>query len=146
MRTHIIASLLLATPVAAVAQAPRAVTAEDYARAEQFLGNNTFPLVSGIPGRPTWLPDGRAWYRVSTADGSEFVMIDPGRRTRAPAFDHARLAEALTAAMDREVEPGSLPFRSFELSDDGHELTFTVGGSPFGPMRGSGGVRWSARL
>jgi len=152
MRTqHLIASLLLVVPVAAAAQAPRAVTAEDYARAEQFLGNNTVQLVSGIPDRPNWLTDGRAWYRVSTADGSEFIMVDPGRRTRAPAFDHARLAAALSTAMDREVEAGRLPFRSFELSADGNELTFTIGGGmPFGPPRGggggSGGQAWTCDL
>ncbi|MGD8727294.1 MAG: DPP IV N-terminal domain-containing protein, partial [Gemmatimonadales bacterium] len=148
MRTHLIASLLLAVPAAASTQAQRVVTAEDYARAEQFLGSNTFSLVSGIPDRPTWLPDGRAWYRVSTAEGSEFVMVDPARGSREPAFDHARLAAALGAAMDREVEPAQLPFRSFELSADGHTLTFTVGGSPFGRRMGGsgGGQEWACDL
>jgi len=147
MRTSIIASLLLVVPVAVSAQAPRVVTAEDYARAEQFLGSNTVSLVSGIPDRATWLPDGRAWYRASTADGSEFVMVDPARRSREPAFDHARLAAALSAVMGRDVEPAQLPFRSFELSDDGNTLTFTVGGSPFGRrMGGGGGQEWTCDL
>jgi dipeptidyl aminopeptidase/acylaminoacyl peptidase len=140
MRTqYFIASLLLVMPAAASAQAQRVVTAEDYARAEQFLGSNTVPLVSGIPGRPAWLPDGRAWYRVSTTDGAEFVMVDLDRRSRAPAFDHARLAAALSSAMDREIGAAQLPFRSFELSADGNELTFTIGGMSFGPPRGGGG-------
>jgi len=139
MRKYLIVTLLLVLPVAASAQAPRVVTAEDYAHAEQFLGANTAQLVSGIPDRATWLADGRAWYRVSTADGSEFVMVDPRRRSRAPAFDHTRLAVALSTAMDRPVDPHQLPFRSFELSADGNALTFTVGGSPFGRAMGMGG-------
>ena len=150
MRTYLISALLLGAPVAASAQAPRALTAEDYAHAEQFLGTATTRLVSGIPDRPTWLADGRAWYRVSTADGSEFVMVDPGRRTRASAFDHARLAVALSAAMDRPVDPHQLPFRSFELSDDGNTLTFTTGGSAFGRAMGmgvgGGGESWTCDL
>ncbi len=146
MRTYLAIALLLAAPAATSAQVPRALTAEDYARAERFLGSNTFSLVSGIPDRPTWLADGRAWYRVSTADGAAFVMVDPARRTRAPAFDHARLARALSAAMDREIAAGQLPFRSFELSADGTALTFTVGGSPFGPPRSGGGQEWTCDL
>ncbi|MGH7699027.1 MAG: S9 family peptidase, partial [Gemmatimonadales bacterium] len=116
MRTPLTLALLLAAPPAAAAQAPRAVTADDYARAERFLAPHTSRLVSGIAGPPTWLPDGRAWYRVSTAGGSRFVMVNPARRTRAPAFDHARLARALSAATGRPVEGTDLPFQSFELS------------------------------
>ena len=56
-------------PSAARPQARRALTADDYARAERALGPATGPLVSGMPGRPSWLADGRASYRVSTATG-----------------------------------------------------------------------------
>src|SRR5436190_7239516 len=53
-------------PSTALPQARRALTADDYARAERALGPATGRLVSGIPGRPSWLADGRASYRVST--------------------------------------------------------------------------------
>ena len=142
MRKHFFSALFLVVPVAVSAQAQRALTAEDYAHAEQFLGTNTTQLVTGIPDRATWLDDGRAWYRVTTPEGAEFIMVDPGRRTRAPAFDHTRLAVALSTAMDRPVDPHQLPFRGFELSADGSELTFTSGGGGFGRamgMRGMGG-------
>jgi dipeptidyl aminopeptidase/acylaminoacyl peptidase len=150
MRTHIIVVLLLAAPLAAPAQTPRELTADDYARAERFLGVSTAPLVSGIPGRPTWLPDGRLWYRVTTADGAQFIMADPGRRTRGPAFDHARLAEALSAATGQSIEGNDLPFWTFDLSADGRHLTVTVAdtGAPGAP-RGRpprGGQRWTCDL
>ena len=147
MRNYLLAGLILVVPASASAQAQRTVTADDYARAERFLGTNTYALVDGIPDRPTWLPDGGAWYRVSTAGGAEFVMVDPETGTRAPAFDHARLAEALSEAMDRQVEPGDLPFRDFELSADGGTLTFTAGGTVSRWMRGGGGGQpWSCDL
>jgi len=113
-------------PAAALTQAPRALTADDYARAERALGPATGRLVSGIPGRPIWLPDGRAWYRVSTATGWQFVMVDPRRRTRAAAFDQARLAQAVSAATGRQVTGDSLPFSSFDLSPSG-QLSFESG-------------------
>src|SRR5207248_2333332 len=55
--------------------APRALTAADYARAERFLTYNTTPLVLHSGVRPTWLPDNRFWYRVTTERGSEAVLI-----------------------------------------------------------------------
>ncbi len=130
MRPHhvAIAAVLLCNmlPSAALTQARRAVTADDYARAERALGPTVGRLVSGIPGRPIWLPDGRAAYRVSTPTGGQFVVVDPRRRTRAAAFDHARLAEAVSAAVGRRVTADSLPFSSFDLSPDG-QLIFESG-------------------
>src|SRR5213594_859067 len=115
-------------PSTALPQARRALTADDYARAERALGPATGQLVSGIPSRPIWLPDGRAEYRVSTRTGWQFVLVDPRRRTRSAAFDHARLAEAVSAAVGRRVGSDSLPFVSFDLSPDGRQLTFDVSG------------------
>jgi dipeptidyl-peptidase-4 len=145
MRTHLTLALILAAPLAAAAQTPRVLTAEDYARAEQFLGANTSRLVSGIARAPTWLPDGRFWYRVATAEGAQFIMIDPDRRTRTPAFDHARLAQALSTATGRRIEGTDLPFQTFELSNDGRELTVQLGGNAFGLARGEGRV-WTCNL
>src|ERR671923_2235907 len=48
----------------------RALTANDYARAEKFMGYNTNPLVLGAGIRPRWLADDRFWYRVTTPAGS----------------------------------------------------------------------------
>src|SRR5207253_8058083 len=99
MRPHhvAIAAVLLCDilPSAALPQARRALTADDYARAERALGPAINRLVTRFPVRPAWLPDGRAWYSVSTRGGFEFVVVDPRRRSRTAEFDHARLAAAL---------------------------------------------------
>jgi dipeptidyl-peptidase 4 len=124
MRLYTAAALLVAAPVAA--QQPRQLTAEDYARAERFLGANTAPLVTGIGVRPTWLPDGRFWYRTTVPTGSAFFVIDPVRRTRQAVFDQTRLAAALAAASGGRVEGNRLPFQTFELSKDGRSITVAV--------------------
>jgi len=79
----------------AAAQQQKALTAADYARAEKFMGYNTNPLVDHSV-QPTWLPDGRFWYRDSSAAGSEFVVFDPVKLTRQPAFDQEKVAGALS--------------------------------------------------
>jgi dipeptidyl-peptidase 4 len=102
---------------------PEQVTAADYARAERFLAPRTVPLVAGVAGPVTWLPDGRFWYRTTTAAGASFIMVDPSARTRTEAFDHGRLAAALGSVTGSTIDAARLPFASFELSRDGREIT-----------------------
>src|ERR1700693_118032 len=95
---HLSAALAsLSIAVCGLAQQPRAVTAADYARAEKFMSYNTAPLVLRSGVRPGWLADYRFWYRNITEAGSEFILVDPVKGTRVPAFDHVRLAAALSA-------------------------------------------------
>jgi dipeptidyl aminopeptidase/acylaminoacyl peptidase len=62
--------------------APQTVTAADYARAERLMSYNVTPLVYHSGVRPTWLPDGRFWYRIQTDGGSEAVLVDPARSSK----------------------------------------------------------------
>ena len=124
MRLYHVALVVAATALPSLAarnaagQEPRKVTAEDYARAEKFLGTNTVPLVTGLGFRPTWLQDGRLWYRTTVATGSAFIVVDPAKRTREPLFDQTRLAAALAAASGGRVDGARLPFQTFDLSKD----------------------------
>jgi dipeptidyl aminopeptidase/acylaminoacyl peptidase len=113
---------------AAVAQQQPARTAQDYARAERFMGYNTQALVDGSMGQPNWLAGDRFWYRVLNARGSEFILVDPARKTRVPAFDHARLASALAAATGKPVEATRLPFRSFTFAPGEKAISFITSG------------------
>jgi dipeptidyl aminopeptidase/acylaminoacyl peptidase len=116
--------LVVATPIAA--QQPRQLTADDYARAERFLGANTAPLVTGTGVRPTWLADGRFWYRTTVPNGTAFFVVDPVRRTREAVFDQARLASALAAASGGRVDANRLPFQTFDLAKDSRSITVSV--------------------
>jgi dipeptidyl aminopeptidase/acylaminoacyl peptidase len=113
------------TPREASSQEPRKLTAEDYARAEKFLGNNTLPLVTGLGFRPTWLDDGRFWYRTTAATGSVFIVVDPAKKTREPLFDQTRLAAALAAASGGRVEASRLAGfgTTFDLAKDNRSIT-----------------------
>lgn len=102
------------------------LTAADYASAEKFMPYKTTPLVLHAGGRATWLPDDRFWYRNVTADGTEFVLVDAARRTRGPAFDHAKLAAALSSAAGTTYNASHLPFTEFDLGADGKTLSFNV--------------------
>ena len=112
-------------PLPCLAQ-QRALTAEDYARAEKFMSYNTAPLVLRAGVRPTWLPDGRFWYRVTTETGAEFVLVDPARGTRGAAFDHERLAATLSSTTGAKYEASKLPFQQIDFSPDGKTVSFSI--------------------
>ncbi|MEW5901687.1 MAG: DPP IV N-terminal domain-containing protein, partial [Acidobacteriota bacterium] len=108
-------------------EAPRSLTAADYAQAEKFMPYNVTPLVLRAGVRPTWLPRDRFWYRNALEnEGSEFILVDPKRGTRAPAFDHAKIAAALSAATGKTYDANHLPFTTFDLSADGKTISFTA--------------------
>jgi dipeptidyl aminopeptidase/acylaminoacyl peptidase len=126
-------SMSLAAPQAAQAQEahpPHATTAADYAHAEKFMGYNTNPLVYHAV-RPAWTADDRLWYRDAGPDGDKFVLFDPAKLTKEPAFDHVKLAAALSVAAGKTYEANKLPFREIELSADGHSVSFRLGKRQF---------------
>ncbi len=128
--TLLVLTLLAGAPATGLAQqAP--VTTDDYARAERYLSRSTSGLVLGASLRPVWLPEDRFWYRNSTAEGVEFILVDPEAATRIRMFDHARLAEALGRLMEKEYDPLALPFRTLELSDNRDSVFFSVAGKAY---------------
>ncbi|MGQ0765468.1 MAG: DPP IV N-terminal domain-containing protein [Gemmatimonadota bacterium] len=121
LRSHrrflLLLTVLAALPLTAAAQ----VT---YSRAEQFLDWNTNMLIAGNQVQPSWMKDGnRFWYRSKTTTGGEFVLVDPVSGTRAPLFDHVRLARAMTTAADTAFESHKLPFQTFRFTNDGDNET-----------------------
>ena len=101
------------------------LTATDYQRAERFLNWHASPLVAGDEVEPRFLDDGnRFWYRNKTGGGHEFVLVDPTADARRPAFDHARLASAMSLAADTTFEPHKLPFQRFDFEDGERTIAF----------------------
>ena len=101
MRTTTIARLgagLLPVVLAAQFLAAQG-TAVDYSRADQ-LNARYEGLAVGIPDRPTWIGrTSRLWYRrTAKGGGYEFMVVDVAAKTKHPAFDHARLADAIIRA------------------------------------------------
>ncbi len=117
-------------------QSARIYTAAQYAQAEKFMDYNVNPLVYHSVEHPNWLIDGRFWYRDAGPDGITYMMVDPSKRTKAPAFDHVRLTAELNAAsgagklaaiVPASVDPGHLPIDSFTLEDEDRVALLTIG-------------------
>ena len=78
---------------------------------------------------PHWFAgNNRFWYRNELRDGAaEFVVVDAERGVRGPAFDHARLAAALSKASGSEYAAAQLPFSRIQFLDEGRAVGFRVG-------------------
>ena len=121
-------AVLLAITAFLQAQQARQYTTEDYAQAERFMTYNVTPLAASGTVRPKWLDDGRFWYRDIGADGWTYVIVDPAKKTKLPAFDHDMLAAALKAASDGQVKDDSRHLRitDIELSDHDKDLVVSM--------------------
>src|SRR5271154_6202042 len=107
--------------------ARQVLTADDYKHAEKFMAYNVRPLVfHDVRGK--WLPEDRYLFRDTGPDGSEFVLFDAAHGMRQPAFDHAKIAAALSAAAGASYNAAQLPFMTFDFSADGKSISFHVKG------------------
>jgi dipeptidyl-peptidase-4 len=120
------AACLLATTVVVAqraADAPRIVTAAEYAHAEQFLTYNTTPLVLRSGVRASWLPGDpgdRFWYRVTTEKGVEVVLVDPARASKSPCD----LPPCKAAEREDPGRRGEAGARYAETSPDRKHIAF----------------------
>jgi dipeptidyl aminopeptidase/acylaminoacyl peptidase len=118
-----IAILLLAS---ACNKKENPVTLADYQRAEKSLRINTALLTSGLVSNPVWLKNDVLIYKNTIAEGSEYIVADPSAKKRERAFDHEKLAVALSKAAGKEFKPFELTLTQVDLSPDGKSISYNL--------------------
>lgn len=99
----------LATTTAAAADAGDRVR-EDYRRAQNFLSWTIDGNIHNNDIGHRWIAGGhRLWYKRSFDGGHEFILADAASKTKTRAFDHDRMARALSDALGREIRANQLP-------------------------------------
>ena len=110
---HVTLVALIVTAVGYLSYRPAAQSDDvkaAYDRADSF-NRRTEGLVVGLAEAPNFLEaPGKLWYRKSVTGGNEFVLVDAVAKTKAPAFDHARLAAGLNAAANGKYTAVTLRF------------------------------------
>ena len=115
----VFASFVLTSPLCAQGNAA------DYTRAESLAVRVRGQIVNAVNqtnwiGETPWL-----WYRKTTPTGTAYVVVDAEHQQRAPAFDQARLAQALGVATRKPVSPDSLPLNGLTFTNDRSTITFS---------------------
>ena len=101
-------------------------TLVDYRRAERFLPGNLRQHIVLGEITPHWIgKTDRFWYRRSSGNGADFYVVDAEKNTCVPAFDKARLADALSQVTKQDYS-AKLPFSDFVYADSDTAIRFSV--------------------
>src|SRR5713101_1648650 len=118
----VIRLLLPLAPLVAMAQG----TLADYQRA-RGLHDKLQGLAVNVAGPANWIDDtDRFWFRKSVKGGHEFVVVDADRLTRRPAFDHEKLAAALSSVSGEKYDSLKLPFAEITFVDKQQAIQFAI--------------------
>ena len=125
MRLLVFVTAILAPAAAALAQG----TAADYERANGLRAKYEAAVVN-IAGPATWIQNThRFWYRRLNKGVSEFVLYDADTQQKRAAFDHEKVATALSKATGHSYTAHDLPFNTFTFADGEHAIDVTVEGT-----------------
>jgi dipeptidyl-peptidase 4 len=108
-----------------------------YRRAESFLRWNAERKVLHAPTEIHWTAANTFWYSEWDADGRRFVMADSDSGKTWPAFDHERVAQAISKLTGCATTPQALPFLKISVRPAG-----TIIAHLDRPCEKSPGDRW----
>ncbi len=117
----IVVAAVVALPSASAGQG----TLADYQRADT-VAERTAGVVVDLAEAPHWIDGNRFWYRKSVKGGNVFVLVDAGAAQKRPAFDHDRIAAALSTATHHAFTGITLPFNAVAFVDADRAIDVVV--------------------
>jgi len=83
-----------------------------------------FPQVYRAEITPHWFSKStKFWYRNQTDKAKfEFILVDSQSGTRERAFDHEKVADQLSADLNRTVQADAIPIRDLEFSESDNTI------------------------
>ena len=108
-------------------QAPTTAARPNYDLASAWTSQKVSKLVFDTSVTPRWLEKSdRFWYAYNTREGRRFMLVDPVKKTKAPLFDHAKMAAALTTLTRIPYDAQHLPFSQVRFVKDDAAFEFEV--------------------
>jgi dipeptidyl-peptidase-4 len=110
-------------PGAGVNPAPK----PNYDLASEWTAQKVGRLVFDTSVTPRWLETSdRFWYSYQTREGRRFYLVDPLKKSKAPLFDHAKMAAVLTAITREPYDAQHLPFTTVKFVKKDAAFQFDV--------------------
>ena len=101
-------------------------TVAAYEAAAKHMDNNLNRLVYNQVSSPSFVRGNKLLYSTTTKKGTTFILVNPDSKTKEPAFNHKKLAQALAEELDEEIKATALPISEVSFSDTGSTLQFTA--------------------
>ena len=99
----------------------------NYDLAAAWMPQKVSRLVFDTSVAPRWLETSdRFWYSYNTREGRKFLLVDPVKKTKAPLFDHAKMAAQLTMITRIPYDAQHLPFTQVRFNKDDTAFEFDV--------------------
>jgi dipeptidyl-peptidase 4 len=99
----------------------------NYDLASEWTAQKVGRLVFDTTVAPRWLETGdRFWYSYQTRDGRKFYLVDPVKKSKAPLFDHAKMAATLTGITREPYDAQHLPFTTVKFVKKDTAFQFDV--------------------
>ncbi|MGA2177356.1 MAG: prolyl oligopeptidase family serine peptidase [Verrucomicrobiota bacterium] len=126
MRTRQILAVIAAVAAAALASASALAQTNNAGQARRGRFGEPERGVYRARLVPHWFAaDTKFWYRNDLRGGArEFILVDAEKGNRQRAFDHDKLAAALSKAANHEYKGDHLPISSLEFSPDARTVRF----------------------
>ena len=106
---------------------PAAPPVPNYDLAAQWTSQKVGKLVFDTTVSPQWLETSdRFWYAYRTREGRRFMIVDPIKKTKAPLFDHAKMAATLTSITRLPYDAQHLPFSNVRFVKKDTAIEFDV--------------------
>jgi dipeptidyl-peptidase 4 len=124
-------AIMLTSPASGpTAQVPPTAAAQvtpNFDLAARWTSAKVGKLVFDTAVTPRWMQTGdRFWYTYQTRDGRRFHMVDPLKKAKAPLFDHAKMAAALTSITRQPYDAQHLPFSNIKFAKNDSVFEFDV--------------------
>jgi len=102
-------------------------TVEEYQRAEKFLHFNVDKLVQNLYLNPNWIDNtNNFWFKTELETCYRFMLVLPEENKVSQAFNHQKLAKALSKELNKNMNPDSLPFSKIKFKDNLKTVTFKL--------------------
>jgi dipeptidyl aminopeptidase/acylaminoacyl peptidase len=135
MKINAIKTLLLVFLFVAIAscsnEEPKQFTVAEYEAAAKHMDRELYSLVYNQVSRGKFVGENQVLYSTSNKNGTKFILVNASTKTKNDAFDHVKLAKALSKATSSEVEANDLPIYAVALSEDLKVLQFKSGGDDY---------------
>ncbi|AUC86746.1 S9 family peptidase [Polaribacter sp. ALD11] len=101
-------------------------TVAEYEAAAKHMDRGLYSLVYNQVSGSSFVNGNKLLYSTTNKDGKSFILVDANSKTKEAAFNHEKLAEALSKEMDKEIKATDLPIYSVSFSEDLKMLHFTA--------------------